>query len=302
MTKPQGWTRSDHDEWDITSSVGYTALLVAGWRALHTNDPQPLARDQYAKHFITAAADPYLTGLLASPGTSEGARAFPRLYGTQTRFFDEFFMSATNSGVRQAVILGAGLDSRPYRLPWPNGTTVFEVDQPKVLEFKAQVLAEHDVKRATGHANVAADLREDWSIAMQAKAFDAQRSTAWSLEGVLPYLTAEAQDALLGRIDQLSAPGSRIAIGALGSLERGQLADLEAIYPGLSMSTDLDLSALTYADKAKTTPQRWLADHGWTVNPIRTTLELQGQYGRTPHDVDLRIDKIMRSQYITALR
>jgi methyltransferase (TIGR00027 family) len=294
--------RSDHDEWDISSSVGYTALLVAGWRALHASVPEPLARDQYAKHFITASADPYLTGLLASPGTSEGAMAFPRLYGVQTRFFDEFFISATNSGIRQAVILGAGLDSRSYRLEWPSGTTVFEVDQPKVLEFKAHVLAEHDAELTPRHANVAADLRADWSMSLQAAAFDPQLRTAWSVEGVLPYLTAKAQDALFGRVDQLSASGSRIAIGALGSLNPSQLSALETKYPGLSMSGDLDLAALTYDDKTKAKPEQQLAEHGWTVDPVRTTLELQADYGQIPPDVDVRIDSFMQSRYITAIR
>ncbi|HET9876209.1 MAG TPA: SAM-dependent methyltransferase, partial [Mycobacterium sp.] len=122
--------RSDHDEWGIASSVGYTALLVAGWRAVHTAGPEPLARDPYAGLFITASGDPYLTGLLADPPATEDATAFPRLYGVQTHFFDEFFQSSTDRGVRQAVILAAGLDSRAYRLNWPIGTTVFEVDQP----------------------------------------------------------------------------------------------------------------------------------------------------------------------------
>ena len=102
---------------------------------------QPLVRDDYAKHFITASADPYLTGLLADPGTSAAATAFPRLYGVQTRFFDEFFKSAAQRGIRQAVIVAAGLDSRAYRLNWPSGTTVFEIDQRKVLKFKERVLA-----------------------------------------------------------------------------------------------------------------------------------------------------------------
>ena len=87
MTTPESkWVRSDNDEWDIVSSVGYTALLVAGWRAVHATSPQPLVRDEHAKHFILASGDPYLTGVLANPGTSENATAFPRLYGVQTRF------------------------------------------------------------------------------------------------------------------------------------------------------------------------------------------------------------------------
>lgn len=133
MTTPEyGSLRSDDDHWDIVSNVGYTALLVAGWRALHTTGPKPLVQDEYAKHFITASADPYLEGLLANPRTSEDGTAFPRLYGVQTRFFDDFFNCADEAGIRQAVIVAAGLDCRAYRLDWQPGTTVFEIDVPKV--------------------------------------------------------------------------------------------------------------------------------------------------------------------------
>jgi methyltransferase (TIGR00027 family) len=295
--------RSDDDDWDIASGVGYTALLVAGWRAVHAIGPQPLVRDEYAKHFIAASADPYLTGLLANPDTSEGAMTFPRLYGVQTRFFDEFFMSAMGDGIRQAVIIAAGLDSRAFRLDWPSGTTVFEVDQPKVLEFKTRVLTEKGFEPAAQRKVVAADLRDDWSIPLRAAGFDPQARVAWSVEGVLPYLTGQAQDALLARISALSAPGSHLAIGALGSRHNwNQLAALETTYPGLNLSGDVDFSALTYDEQTKTPPARWLAEHGWTVDPVRNTLQLQADYGRTPPDVDAQVDAIMQSEYITATR
>jgi methyltransferase (TIGR00027 family) len=295
--------RSDDDEWDIVSSVGYTALLVAGWRALHAISAQPLVRDDYAKHFITASADPYLTGVLANPGTSQASTAFPRLYGVQTRFFDEFFVSAAQRGIRQAVIVAAGLDSRSYRLNWPSGTTVFEVDQPKVLEFKARVLAEHAAEPAANRENVAADLRDDWSIPLRAAGFDLTRPAAWSVEGVLPYLTGDAQDTLFTRIGDLSAPGSRLAIGALGSsLDSDRLAALETTYPGLNVSGDVNFSTLTYDDAEKAKPAEWLVEHGWAVDPLHTNPELQAGYGRTPPDVDLHIDQIMHSEYITATR
>ncbi|EID11930.1 putative S-adenosyl-L-methionine-dependent methyltransferase [Mycobacterium xenopi RIVM700367] len=304
MTAPneKKWTRSDNDQWDILSSVGYTALLVAGWRAVHALSAEPLARDDYAQHFISASADPYLTGLLANPATSEDATAFPRLYGVQTRFFDDFFLSAAGHGIRQAVIVAAGLDSRAYRLAWPEGTTVFEVDQPKVLEFKERVLGEQGAKPSARRIRVAADLRDDWSIPLQVAGFDPRQPSAWSVEGVLPYLTAAAQDALFARIHQLSATGSRVAVGALGSrLDQAQLSALETTHPGVNMSGEVDFSALTY-DDGKTDPAQWLADHGWVVGPVRTNPELQSSYGRTPAQIDMRIDRIMCSQYVTATR
>lgn len=301
-TTPEfGSRRSDDDHWDIVSSVGYTALLVAGWRALHAVSPHPLVRDDYAKVFIAATRDPYLAGVLANPGTTEDETAFPRLYGVQTRFFDDFFTSAGNAGMQQAVIVAAGLDSRAYRLEWPEGTTVFEVDLPKVLEFKAGVLGEHGAEPKARRIEVAADLRTEWSRTLEAAGFDTERPSAWSVEGVLPYLTDEAQDALFTRISGLSAPGSRIAIGALGSrLDRVALEALESTHPGVNMSGDVDFSALTY--ETQTNPAEWLAAHGWAVEPVRNTLELQAGYGMTPPDVDVQIDSFMRSQYITASR
>jgi methyltransferase (TIGR00027 family) len=296
-----GSLRSDDDHWDIVSSVGYTALLVAGWRALHALSSQPLVADEYAKVFITASKDPYLAGVLANPGSTDDETAFPRLYGVQTRFFDDFFAAAGDAGIPQAVIVAAGLDSRAYRLEWPQGTTVFEIDQPKVLEFKARVLGEHGATPKADRIEVAADLRTDWARPLEAAGFDTERPSAWSVEGILPYLTDEAQNTLFTRISGLSAPGSRIAIGALGSrLDREQLEALETNHPGVNMSGDVDFSALTY--EPKTDPAEWLAAHGWSVEPVRNTLELQSRYGMTPPDVDVKIDSFMHSQYITAAR
>jgi methyltransferase (TIGR00027 family) len=296
-------TRSDDDQWDIVTSVGYTALVVAAWRALYAASRAPLVRDEYAKHFIAASADPYLTGLLANQPQSEEATVFPRLYGAQTRFFDEFFRTAGQVGIRQAVIVAAGLDSRPYRLEWATGTMVFEVDQPKVLEFKARVLAEQGAEPAADRKAVAADLRGDWSIPLKAGGFDPGRPTAWSVEGLLPYLTAAAQDALFARIDQLSAAGSQIAIGALGSqCDREQIAALETSDPEANLSGAIDFSALTYDDHDRADPAEWLAAHGWAIRDVSSNPQLQARYGRTPADVDLRVDRVLHSQYVTAVR
>ncbi|OBI99054.1 class I SAM-dependent methyltransferase [Mycobacterium asiaticum] len=296
-----GSLRSDDDQWDIVSGVGYTALIVAAWRALHAVGEQPLVRDDYAKLFIEASADPYLNGLLADPGTSEHESAFPRLYGVQTRFFDEFFTTACGAGIRQAVIVAAGLDSRAYRLDWPTGTTVFEIDLPKVLEFKSQVLGEHGARPKAERREAAADLRTDWPAALVAAGFDPNSPSAWSLEGLLPYLTSKAHQALFAGIGELSAPGSRLAIGALGSrLDHDQLAQLEESHPGVNVAGDIDFSSLTYENP--TDPTDWLVTDKWAIESVRNTLDLQAGYGLTPPEVDIKIDSFMHSQYIIATR
>lgn len=302
MAKPEfGSLRSDDDEWDIVSGVGYTALIVTSWRALHAMSEQPLARDDYAKVFIEASDDQYLMELLAKPRRSEHENAFPRLYGVQTRFFDDFFIAAGDAGIRQAVIVAAGLDSRSYRLEWPTGTKVFEIDLPKVLEFKARVLSADGATPKADRREAAADLRADWPAALLAAGFDPDSPSAWSAEGLLPYLTSAAHEKLFTGISELAAPGSRLAIGALGSrLDHAQLAALEEEHPGVNLAGDIDFSSLTYENPMD--PVAWLAEHEWAVEPVRNTLELQVGYGLTPPEVDVKIDSFMHSQYILASR
>src|SRR5207302_8144874 len=129
----------------------------------------------------------------------------------RAKFYDEFFLDSTNAGITQAVILASGLDSRAYRLPWPTGTVVYEVDQPQVIEFKTRTLAELGAAPTADRRTVAVDLRDDWPAALRAAGFDPARPTAWSAEGLLGYLPPDAQDRLLDTITELSAPGSRFA-------------------------------------------------------------------------------------------
>jgi methyltransferase (TIGR00027 family) len=296
-----GSHRSDDDQWDIESSVGYTALLAAEWRALYAMSPQPLARDEYAKLFIAASRDSFLADILANPGTTDDETVFPRLCGVQTRFFDDFFVSAANAGVRQAVIVAAGLDSRAYRLNWPDGTTVFEIDLPKVMEFKAGVLGQHGAVPRARRIEVAADLRAGWPSALEAAGFDPKSPSAWTLEGLLPYLPSDAQNTLFTRISELGAPGSRIAIGAMGTyLDGDRLTALEEDHPGCYLAGNADFTAISY--EPETDPGELLAAQGWVVEPVRNTLQLRAAYGMTPPDVDVRIDDVMHSQYITATR
>src|SRR5271166_1187866 len=174
--------RTDRDRWDLATSVGATATMVAAQRALSTDEK--------------LIDDPYAAPLVRAVGID---------------FYDRFFLDATQSGISQVVILASGLDARAYRLPWPAGTIVYEVDMPEVIEFKTLTLSELGAEPTAERRTVAVDLRDDWAAALQAAGFDPQATAAWSAEGLLVYLPDEAQDALFDNITALSAPGSRLA-------------------------------------------------------------------------------------------
>ncbi|HSS26291.1 MAG TPA: class I SAM-dependent methyltransferase, partial [Mycobacterium sp.] len=196
--------RAHDDDWDLASSVGATATFVAAGRALATKDPRGLINDPFAEPLVRAVGLDFFTKMMdgeldfdaienASP---ERVQAMVDGMAVRTKYFDDYFVNATGAGVRQAVILASGLDSRAYRLPWPAGTVVFELDQPQVIEFKTTTLAGIGAEPAVTRRTIPIDLRQDWPTALQAAGFDTTAPTAWLAEGLLIYLPPEAQDQL----------------------------------------------------------------------------------------------------------
>ena len=194
--------RSEGDSWDITESVGATALSVAAARAVETGATDPLIRDQFAYLLVSTAGQPWarLASSLDWIGDDEHGRRAHRMsvdyQAVRTHYFDSYFTEAVAAGIRQAVILAAGLDSRAFRLNWPAGTTVYEIDQPQVVTYKTTTLESAGAAPTADRRTVQVDLRDDWAAALTAAGFDHSQPTAWLAEGLLPYLPAEAQDRL----------------------------------------------------------------------------------------------------------
>ncbi|OSC39083.1 class I SAM-dependent methyltransferase [Mycobacterium decipiens] len=208
--------RTDHDRWDLATSVGATATMVAAQRALAADPQYSLIDDPYAAPLVRAVGMDAFTRLVDGRIPVEEDSEFDpermaRGMACRTRFYDQFFLEATQSGIGQAVILASGLDARAYRLAWPADTIVYEVDMPAVIEFKTATLSGLGAEPATERRTVAVDLRDDWAAALQTAGFDPKVPTAWSAEGLLVYLPDDAQDALFDNITALSAPGSRLA-------------------------------------------------------------------------------------------
>ena len=208
--------RTHDDSWDLASSVGATATMVATSRALASQGPEPLLDDPFADPLVRAVGLAPFIRILDGEVSLEDDPALNRTTRTQqiavrTRFFDDFFTNATDAGIRQAVILASGLDTRAYRLQWPAGTVVYEIDQPQVIDFKTSTLGDLGAEPTAERRTISIDLRDDWPAALREGGFDVNQAAAWSAEGLLPYLPPEAQDRLFDNITALSAAGSRFA-------------------------------------------------------------------------------------------
>jgi len=281
--------RTHDDTWDIASSVGTTAVMVAAARAAETQRPDPLIRDPYAKLLVDGAGAGMWDQMLdddfvakVADADAEAASVFRHMGNYQavrTHFFDDFFTAATAAGVRQIVILASGLDSRAYRLDWPAGTTVYEIDQPKVLEYKAATLADHGVEPTALRREVAIDLRNDWPNALRQAGFDASAPTAWLAEGLLMYLPADAQDRLFEQVSELSAPGSRIAVETVGVQaddRREQMRErFTQIREKFGIEESVDIAELMYHDVDRADVAEWLNTHGWTASAVTSQDEMR---------------------------
>ena len=189
------------------------------------------------------------------------------------------FLDATAAGIQQVVILASGLDSRAYRLPWPAGTVVYEIDQPEVIEFKTRTLAEHGATPTAERRTVPIDLREDWPTALRAAGFDPGLPTAWCAEGLLIYLPPDAQDRLFDNIHELSAPGSRISAEAVRHHDEERRTQMrqrwEKMADELGIERTVDIADLTYNDEHRADLTEWLNAHGWTASGTVSTDEMR---------------------------
>src|ERR1700686_5242248 len=307
--------RTDDDTWDLASRGGAPATMVAAARAQATNDPKPLINDPFARPLVEAVGIDLLTRMVRGEVTlaevddeqTRGVRRMKDNMAARTKFFDEFFLTATGggnsaeatgggnsaeataAGIRQVVILAAGLDARAYRLPWPAGTVVYEIDQPEVIAFKTTTLTGLGAEPTADRRTVAIDLRQDWPAALRESGFDPDRPTAWIAEGLLGYLPPEAEGRLLDKITALSAAGSRFATESIAG--RDDL-DEEAIKERMKAVSarwrehgfDLDMTELIYFGD-RNEPAEYLKSHGWAIIG-RTNSELFADYGLEPLDTD----------------
>lgn len=269
--------RTEDDTWDLATSVGATATMVAAARAIATKADAPLIDDPFAEPLVRAVGVDFLTRWASGEIRSEdidvegmgwGLSQMPAAMAARTRYFDQFFADAAEAGIRQAVILAAGLDARAYRLDWPSDMVVYEIDQPQVVEFKRVTLADLGAAPTADLRAISIDLRDDWPAALRAAGFDPSAPSAWIAEGLFGYLPPEAQDRLLDAVTDLSASGSRLGSEAVPSQPQGEI---DGMREKMSAATakwrehgfDLDFTELTFHGERNDVDD-YLDERGWT--------------------------------------
>ncbi|QUR66032.1 class I SAM-dependent methyltransferase [Mycobacterium spongiae] len=261
--------RTEGDSWDITTSVGATALFVATARALEAQKPDPLVVDPYAEVFCRAVGGSWADVIDGrAPDhqlkSADFGEHFVNFQGARTKYFDAYFGRAADAGARQVVILAAGLDSRAYRLTWPAGTTIFELDRPQVLDFKREVLTGGGFEPRAQRREVAVDLRDDWSRALQDSGFDPARPSAWLAEGLLIYLPATAQEQLFTTIDTMTCGGSHVAIEDGGPLPADEFAAKLEEERAAAAGGQCPFFQLVYNEQCAPATE-WFGARGWTA-------------------------------------
>jgi methyltransferase (TIGR00027 family) len=271
--------RAHDDNWDLASSVGATATFVAVGRAMASRDPRGLINDPFAEPLVRAVGVDFFTKMMDGELDIDAIenvspvriQAMTDGMAVRTKYFDDYFVDATGTGVRQAVILASGLDSRAYRLPWPAGTVVYELDQPQVIEFKTTTLAGIGAEPTATRRTIPVDLRADWPAALQAAGLDTTAPTAWLAEGLLIYLPPEAQDRLFDNITALSVPGSTIAtefVPGIVDFDADRVREVASSFR--EHGVDVDLASLVYAGERNHVVD-YLRTNGWDVEGVTRT-------------------------------
>ncbi|MFJ7125971.1 SAM-dependent methyltransferase [Streptomyces sp. NPDC098101] len=276
----------------VTAGVGRTALLVAAARAVETHRPDALARDPFAAAFVRAALD--ATDWPLHPDEVPGGASDPlwgrlgRYFGLRTRVLDDHLLASARSGVRQVVLLGAGLDSRAFRLDWPAGTLVHEIDSADVLGFKQSVLDGIGAEPVAERRPCVADLRDDWTEALLSSGgggggvsgFDPSVPTAWLAEGLLLYLPAEAERRLMDDVDRLSAAGSTLAYEIKEVTAESGRVRSGPVYTTTRERIGIDLPGL-FAAGPRPDSAGSLAARGWQV-AVHRPYDFTALHGRGP--------------------
>lgn len=280
--------------------LALTSRWMAAARAREGERPHRLFFDPLAAKLAGPEGFAWLER--TEPATRLGERADPLLgpglyVVVRTRFFDDFLLRACrDGGARQVVLLAAGMDARAFRLPWPPGTRLYELDRPEVLVAKEEVLARLGARATCERCAIGVDLVEgaSWTRALLDAGYEAREPSVWLAEGLLFYLTEPSVHALLDAVGGLAATGGRLGADLVG----GELLTSPVMRPLLEALARLGVSGRFGTED----PEGLFAGHGWEAEVFQPG-GLGANYGRWPYPVMPRgIKGVPRLFLVGALR
>lgn len=242
--------------------------------------------------------DPWAAALAGDTGAQWAAgRSLTSLIpiALRTRYFDDFLQRITQeTGIRQVVLVAAGLDTRAYRLTWPAGTHLFELDQPDVLVYKAQVLDAAGAQPTCVRQTVSIDLTAPWASALLGAGFDAAQPAAWLLEGFLFYLTPVHISELLDAVTALAVPGSWLGFDIIN----GDTLTSALTRPWVEMQAQAGAPWVGTMDD----PVDFLAARGWQA-VLSQAGQPEANHGRWPFPViPTNMPGMPHNWFVTACR
>lgn len=268
---------------DPLPGLGLTAILVTGARAAESARPDRLFDDPFARAFVESASavSPTIAQALAQGSPDEAVnQARHNSVAVRTRFYDNYLLAATRSGCSQVVLLASGLDTRAFRLPWPEGARLWELDMPEVFAFKERVLADLGATPNCERRVVPADLREDWPHTLSDAGFNPGQPAAWLIEGLLMYLDEGERDLLLDRVRALSGAGSRIALDhSPGFFSPPAVTSKDDPSGDRAAARFAALAEAANSDPSLTVPEEWLVGHGWRAK-VEDPAAILARHGR----------------------
>jgi len=190
-------------DWSSLDPVERSCAMTLLWRAAESNCRQRLFSDPVAEQ-VAAALPPW--------PSSVSSRAFADIVTVRTWQMDTEVAAALGAGLSQIVVLGAGLDTRFWRIEPPARARIIEVDSGAVNQFARRLLPNGGRGR-----RVEARIPNGLARALSQAVHDPRQPTLWIAEGVLEYLPGRLWDRLIRVLTEQSAPASMALITVLGA-------------------------------------------------------------------------------------
>jgi len=248
-------------------TVSYTARAMAAVRACESKRDDALFIDPFAHKL--AGNDVVEKAITLTDNYEKQGRPYGQV---RTRFLDDFLLKNLGNS-RQVVLLGAGLDTRAYRLKLPDDLCFYEVDQEDVIVYKNQILANEQPR--CDRRSIVADLgTSEWVDLLRDAGFKPEEPTIWILEGFIYYLMEDQATSLMAKIDELSAKESWLGCDLINNAVCNGSDDWASMW---QFGCDV--------------PEEFFARYGWQTKTVVQPSDPEACFGRFTFQLPPREDQ-----------